>query len=334
MPQDKVVSILRKLSPTVCGLLIMLSSSAQAQEEFWYQIEVLVFSQVSTQSYDSEKWPVNEQPLLPVNAKQLTLPSPLAAPVEPSTTGVPPLPDPFVELSEDKFDFQSTPTRLEKDNRYEILLHKAWAQPVYKGEQGTPVLLDDEHTENAYQEFSRNDDSYFEFDLNEDSTQESNPEELVAENIDQEMIQEVEMILPDDEIDPDWGLIRPDGEPLPEFNPRVRELTGPEELRVYGTVTLKMSRFLHLGIDMYFRTKRPELVVPEGLLAASFPMEGEANVSAEQEKQQDVKSEFLSSLEIEPIDFHLKESRRIKSKKIYYFDHPLFGVLADRKSVV
>jgi len=73
-------------------------------------------------------------------------------------------------------------------------------------------------------------------------------------------------------------------------------LSGPPAPRspeIEGTLRLYRARYLHLDVDLRYQPGLP----PPGL---------EQEVSA----------------------FRLTESRRVRSRKLHYFDHPLFGVLA------
>ena len=310
-------------------ILTMLFSSAQAQDERWYEVEVLVFSQVSAKSYDSEKWPINLNSKFPANTIELhpyKIKPPLPESIE---TTIPEMPEAFTLIDPNEYQLQKIPAKLVETSDYEVLVHRTWRQPLMKNENGTPVLIDDEDSLNAYQEFSIN-EQWFDAALLEEQTRIS-PETQVGLDIDSandsNTTQTQPMIAEDDPIDSEWGF-RSFQDTNFELDKTVhaRPLMGPEQLRTYGTVTLKMSRFLHLSINMFYRTQRPKIVVPDGLLASDFPMDGgdKDKVDSKHEKSSD---EFINTLELEPVDFRLSDSQRIKTKEIYYFDHPLFGVL-------
>ncbi|MDH5216944.1 MAG: peptidoglycan binding protein CsiV [Gammaproteobacteria bacterium] len=318
---------LRRLS-SLC-LLTIVFSSAQAQDERWYEVEVLVFSQVSTKSYDSEKWPINLNSKFPadtIELKPYKIKPPLPDSIE---STIPEMPEAFTLIDPNEYQLQKIPAKLVETSGYEVLVHRTWRQPLIKNEKGISVLIDDEDSLNAYQEFSIN-EQWFDAELLEEQSilGEETPVALDIDSMNEFGATQIQpLIVEDDPIDLDWGFnaFQETGFDI-EKTVTARPLMGPEQLRTYGTVTLKMSRFLHLSLDMFFRTQRPKIVVPEGLLASDFPMDAidKNKATDETEKASD---EFKNTLELEPVDFRLSDSQRIKTKEIYYFDHPLFGVL-------
>ena len=310
-------------------MLTMLFSSVQAQEARWYEVEVLVFSQLSAKSYDSEKWPINLNSKFPANTIELhpyKIKPPLPDSIE---TTVPEMPEAFTLIDPNEYQLQKIPAKLVETSGYEVLAHRTWRQPLLKNEKGTPVLIDDEDSLNAYQEFSIN-EQWLDTELLEEQSllADETPVALDIDGMKEFDATQVQPVIEeDDPIDLDWGFRSfQDTHYELEKTVKARPLMGPEQLRTYGTVTLKMSRFLHLSLDMFFRTQRPKIVVPDGLLASDFPMVGSEKdeMASENEKPS---GEFINTLELEPVDFRLTDSQRIKTKEIYYFDHPLFGVL-------
>jgi hypothetical protein len=302
---------------------------AHAQDEFWYEVEVLVFSNTTSEAYNSEKWPINVNTQLPGNALEIQ-PFKIKPPLSESMDNTLfEMPEPFTEIDPNEYQFQKIPAKLIETNDYEVLVHRAWRQPVIKNQEGTPVLVEDEDSLNAYQEFSHN-EQWVDPDLMEEQLlyEDKKPVALdIDQNSEFPAAESQPKIVADDPIDLEWGLNSfIESHFAPNKDIHVRQTTGPEELRTYGTVTLKMSRFLHLNINMFYRTEKPSIHVPSGLLAAEFPMESDAEKPSEQETSGN-SSDFLATLELEPVDFRLNDSRRIKTKEIYYFDHPLFGVL-------
>ncbi len=94
---------------------------------------------------------------------------------------------------------------------------------------------------------------------------------------------------------------------------------GPNNYSLYGTLRVYVSRFLHVDLDLIYR-------IPQQVTYY--------------EKIDQMKSSIFQSVEdtkfttsSEPVvtvaqrGYRLKESRRIKSKELHYFDHPLYGVL-------
>ncbi|MDH5547494.1 MAG: peptidoglycan binding protein CsiV [Gammaproteobacteria bacterium] len=304
----------RKLLNFVIILTCIYCSTAYAQDERWYEVEVLIFSQVTPEAYASEKWPIDLQPNLPVDSIGLT--KGIANQSGIGASDRQQVPVAFEDIAMEQYQFQKIREKFSSTDGFQMLLHKAWRQPVYQGQNGTPVLIDDEDSDNAYQELGGAamatpvDDSAVEMVAIDNLSVTNNEPENSAETT---------------AVDPLTG------EPLvseENLGFALQQPIGPEELRVYGTVTLKWTRFLHLGIDMYFRTKKPEEPMSAVAAVAAFPMENSTTETIAAAEKKTVTNPFLSSLELEPVDFRLSESQRIKTKKIYYFDHPLFGVIA------
>ncbi|WP_455197943.1 CsiV family protein [Kaarinaea lacus] len=96
---------------------------------------------------------------------------------------------------------------------------------------------------------------------------------------------------------------------------------GPISPRVIGTVRLSVARYLHLAADLVYRTEvieREAVQLPDLELwyDRPYPTLAQHQGPAYQLKQWHV------------IDgFQLEESRRMRSKKIHYLDHPFFGVV-------
>jgi hypothetical protein len=97
-------------------------------------------------------------------------------------------------------------------------------------------------------------------------------------------------------------------EPVPGSNERrvLNNLAEPAEQEVKikgfdGTVTVSLSRYLHLSTDITYYN--PEVYL------------------AEQIAQQNIDAPNIEH-------FRLVESRRMRSKEIHYIDHPYFGIIA------
>ncbi|PHS71186.1 MAG: hypothetical protein COB22_07565 [Cycloclasticus sp.] len=92
-------------------------------------------------------------------------------------------------------------------------------------------------------------------------------------------------------------------QPLVEKNllQPIRILQTSESSLLEGTITFHRGRFLHLDIDLQLSERAP------------LPVD----------------TSFIASAAIQPTTiYRLKETRRIKTQEIHYFDHPRFAVLA------
>jgi len=90
------------------------------------------------------------------------------------------------------------------------------------------------------------------------------------------------------------------------------QIIGPQSVKLYGLIRLSVSRYLHVETDLHYRTPvlQQEYVMeqPTGFFGGSEP----------QEKL--VQRNVL-------LDFRMHESRRMRSKEVHFFDHPMFGVI-------
>ncbi|VAW88276.1 hypothetical protein MNBD_GAMMA16-657 [hydrothermal vent metagenome] len=97
----------------------------------------------------------------------------------------------------------------------------------------------------------------------------------------------------------------------------------PPELEIDGMITPSLNRYLHLKLQLVYRKR---LLIE----------------MTEQETMNSLQDDFLISslsedetlIDIESVETHryqnfsMETKRRMRSKQLHYFDHPLFGVLA------
>jgi hypothetical protein len=92
-------------------------------------------------------------------------------------------------------------------------------------------------------------------------------------------------------------------EGLPEERARPFQLSMLGALNPAGTIQLHVSRFLHLSVDLDYRTRRSQTAAPFSSVGSS-----------------------LEPLAL-PSHYELRAQRRTRSGELHYFDHPAFGVL-------
>jgi len=92
---------------------------------------------------------------------------------------------------------------------------------------------------------------------------------------------------------------------------------GDPPLRLDGTVTLYLSRFLHLVVDIALEEKSP--VRPDAL-QDRIPYFGDNRSNA----RYGINSQFLAP----SVFYRIEEDRILRSGDLRYYDHPRFGVLA------
>lgn len=94
------------------------------------------------------------------------------------------------------------------------------------------------------------------------------------------------------------------------------ERFGSPPERLQGTVSLNLSRFLHLGVDLSLAADEPYPASARGV-----PDDAGGRPSAGTEFGDD-------SALYAPLRYELEETRIMKSGEIRYYDHPHFGVIA------
>lgn len=114
-------------------LAMLLPGTSVAEEERWYDVEVIIFSHNSQQYRDSELWPVDYE-LLQTEASQVLLP--------PSAdTGKPVA---FSRLATSALQLTSEAARIQSAPDMELLLHTGWRQPGLPEEKAVSVKIDGE----------------------------------------------------------------------------------------------------------------------------------------------------------------------------------------------
>jgi len=104
-----------------------------------------------------------------------------------------------------------------------------------------------------------------------------------------------------------------------EIRPMNVDSEGPEGQSLFGTVRVYVSRFLHVDLDLIYRVAQQVTYYEklDEMKNAMFlvPENGQFNATGEP----------ITTVAMH--GYRLNESRRIKSRELHYFDHPLFGVL-------
>jgi len=92
---------------------------------------------------------------------------------------------------------------------------------------------------------------------------------------------------------------------------------GNSPLRLNGTVTLYLSRYLHLVVNLALdeKTARPDPYV-------SAPYYGDSR------RRSDYSFGYEQEPQTAPIRYRIEEDRIVRNGELRYYDHPRFGVLA------
>jgi len=90
------------------------------------------------------------------------------------------------------------------------------------------------------------------------------------------------------------------------------QMVGPQSVKLYGLIRLSVSRYLHVETDLHYRAP---VTQQEYVLEQSSGFFG-GSEAVEKLVQRNVL-----------LDFRLHESRRMRSKEIHFFDHPMFAAI-------
>jgi len=98
---------------------------------------------------------------------------------------------------------------------------------------------------------------------------------------------------------------------------------GNSPLRLNGTVTLYLSRYLHLVVDLALdeKTARPD---PD---AQPDPAD-RAPYYGDNRSRSDDDFGYAQEYQSAPVHFRIEEDRIVRNGELRYYDHPRFGVLA------
>lgn len=121
---------IRTFTSLLFTCLLAVSTTTQAKEPDWYQIEVLIFAQQSDYQRSNELWRDNFTP--DYSADPITLSSSAQANIARQ---------PFLSLPADLRKLNASAQRIRKAPDLRLLSHLAWRQPVMKKDEAQPILI-------------------------------------------------------------------------------------------------------------------------------------------------------------------------------------------------
>lgn len=238
---------------------------SEPQTETWYQIEVLVYEPIE-HTVANESWPVTLDEKESESLIQLT---PIAESTRPNSSSAITTPDTtlinaFQKLPPETLTIAETANKLTQARNYRIITLQGWQQPVKQRHEAEAVHLTDKPLplDNAA----------------------SNPVVITPQG---------EQILNS----PTEELIPPAEPQLDENGFLIKEIPA----RINGSVTVSLSRYLHMALNIRYYN-------PDVYLAEQIALQKPDEVIID--------------------TFELKQSRRMRSKEVHVFDHPYFGVIA------
>jgi hypothetical protein len=269
-------------------------SSDSLEDERWFQIELIIFAHNDKDALESEDWPNNSDLTLPDELVELSFPAPKAI--------------------EEKPDLPATK---ESTLIFEPVDPSAGDSPTTEpGEAATkPVPMPVAFEMLPEEELQLNDAA-------KKLTRSSRFEPLLhiawrQPTFDKDKAQPVllyeGMTKPVSEITAGKETSRTDYEEDASI--------GPQIPRLVGTVRLSVARYLHLAADLVYRIPVNEQVAIPLSDLQLWDDKPYLTLSQHQGPAYQLKQWKMIR------GFRLKESRRMRSKKIHYLDHPFFGVV-------
>jgi hypothetical protein len=277
----------KSLAPLFSSLFLLLPLGTQAQNETWYRVEMLIFS--NTAGGASEEWEATPTLTYPVRSKSLMDPgqqftttseggrtAPLSTPSLDGTPGSNAVSDqqarpaPFVTLPATQLEFGRAAAQMQRSGRYRKLFHKAWTQPIGKKSGAQSIVLDRSGNAEQWPALQGTVKLYVSRYLYLDTNLWLNTSGEYLEG--------------------SWRM------PPPPLGPptivSIEEMTQPEP------------------VPSPVQTSPVDQVPPAGL----YPEEALPEVEAEREYP--YRHAVL-----------LQQTRRMRSKEVNYIDHPMFGVV-------
>lgn len=240
-------------------------AATEPKVETWYQIEVLVYEPIE-HTIANESWPVT---LDEKESESLIQLMPIAESTLLNSSAAITTPNTnvinaFQKLPPETLTLAKTANKLTQAGNYRIIALQGWQQPVKQRHEAEAVHLTDKQLPIA--------------------NETGNPivvapqGELVLNSPTEELLTPVEPLLDEN------GFL-------------IAEIPA----RINGSVTVSLSRYLHMALNIRYYN-------PDVYLAEQIALQKPNEVIID--------------------TFELKQSRRMRSTEVHVFDHPYFGVIA------
>jgi len=309
--------------PLILSNTTALAANKSTQASPWYQIEVIIFSNLEQVGLASETWPDSSE----LKYTQLiALRHPDDAFLN-STSNQPPefnlanMPTPYELLPSSQLQLVPILKKLQRSQSYQPLLHIAWRQPTADPKVSNPVYIFDGVEKSVIN------------DLNG-----GQPQAVIQHSsADGNRFSAVNV-----------GAYPYDSSQYGRLFPAAPAdtLVGAAFQKLSGTLRLSVSRYLHLEVDLNYRIPvlKEEVITVEpddgGFQGSGFTSSDFTNPDATNSGFSDLNRQLNAGQLIgnqEPQtyvqrrqalqNFHLYETRRLRSKEIHYYDHPLYGII-------
>ncbi|WP_455375943.1 CsiV family protein [Kaarinaea lacus] len=277
----------------------------------WYQVEIIIFANQDQQGMISETWP---EPTSITASEFHDLIHPEDTLLQGSTTktgskapdfsasATSKMPTPFELMNPSELQLIPIAKKLKSSSKYKTLLHIGWRQPTLHPDDSIPIFIyqgvDTPMVQDPTNMSAANSAG------NKDTAKGNRFSTVPVTSVTYDSSQYGQLMSPS-EID---------------------VLTGPDLNPFYGTLRLSVSRYLHLEANLNYRVPVvKEEMVPVNMEDAVVGSGFQQNVAfTEQGDAAEMRKQIRRTLQ----NFNMFETRRMRSKEIHYFDHPLLGIIA------
>lgn len=269
----------------------------------WYQVEIIIFANQDQQGMISETWP-EPSAISATELHELTHAED-AAMLKGSKSKVPNfnagtsanMPTPYELMNKSELQLMPVVKKLQKSSKYTPLLHMGWRQPTLHPDESKPIFV-----------YQGVDSPIIADAMNQPQTQQTANSggrfsEVAVGSFTYDSSQ--------------YGQ-------LMSASP-IDAATGPALNPFYGTLRLSVSRYLHLEANLNYRVPViKEEMVPVNLEDSFVSTGFQQNIAfTEQGDAAEMKLQQRKTLQ----NFTMFETRRMRSKEVHYFDHPLMGII-------
>ena len=294
-----------------------------------YLIEIIAFARNMAENVDSEIW--QENPGFPKIHHTIELYSPVEYLLEDYPENIP---KHFirVELDDDnKQAFTKYARKMQASPDYQLLFHYAWSQTL------TPkavLVIDTPNTDPIL--FDEKAETSAETPIIPSPVEQSPEEQLLAALLEEEkdfsqplkqlpfFISELDQIEPLDEM-----------RHAPQSKYTATSYEGPPQHKIYGNFTLSKGRYLHMNLDFlyrgepYFATAAPASKDKKNEEELPLAQTIRQDNATSHEMNENLTQESATVIAEDPPlpGFRISSSKRVRLNQVYYFDHPLFGML-------
>jgi hypothetical protein len=336
---------------------------SQDSPERWFEIEVLVFKNKQA-DINEELWHTHQSITFAENTRdfisQVMFPPPQLEANETAATAIPLQPEetdsanavpsseqpnkllqtfaeqgivPFSPLQDEALQLTNLLTSLSRSSLYEPLVHVAWRQPVYDKDQADWVRIvgGADFSEEFYLDGKSKREELLLNNLGLSSPLSLQSQDNIPLNSNPAMSADQELSTPSNNSldlnhneNAELAISTPSYIPVPELD---------------GAIQIYLSRYLHINANLVLRIPGEEELdisaISSNLSSSLLDLTQNEQLKSDYESNfswnyqtDDLFSQQKETTRVERlVNYPMKQSRRIRSGEIHYFDHPLFGLI-------